>query len=125
LTFFGAGIYNLEKRTDIRFKEGGERKMKKAVTVILSLSLIGMFFTVFAGCGADMKAENGKLKAENTNLKSENDKLKLDAQKLKEDVQKAAAEKDGTIGNLKAEIETLKKQVEDLMAKMPKPKKKK
>jgi DNA anti-recombination protein RmuC len=96
--------------------------MKKAVSVVLSLFLIGMFLTVLAGCGADIKAENEKLKTENTSLKSENDKMKLDAQKLKEDVQKAAAEKDTTINNLKAENETLKKQVDDLMAKMPKKK---
>ena len=64
--------------------------MKKAVSVILSLFLIGMFLTVLAGCGADIKAENEKLKAENTNLKSDNDKLKLEVQKLKEDIQKAA-----------------------------------
>ena len=97
--------------------------MKRAVAVILSLFLIGMFLTVFVGCGADIKAENEKLKAENTTLKSENDKLKLDVQKLKEDTQKAAAEKDDLINNLKTENEALKKQVEDLTAKIPKKKK--
>jgi len=97
--------------------------MKKAISVILSLLLMGMVLTVFVGCGADIKAENEKLKAENTTLKSENDKLKLDVQKLKEDAQKVAAEKDGIINNLKAESEALKKQVEDLTAKMPKKKK--
>ncbi len=121
--FFSTGFYNSRERADPFFRKGGEGKMKRAVAVILSLLLIGMFLTVFTGCGADIKAENEKLKAENTTLKSENDKLKLDAQKLKEDVQKAAAEKETTISNLNAEIETLKKQVEDLTAKIPKKKK--
>jgi len=63
--------------------------MKKAISAILSLFLIGMLMTVLVGCGADIKAENEKLKAENTSLKSDNDKLKLEVQKLKEGIQKA------------------------------------
>jgi peptidoglycan hydrolase CwlO-like protein len=97
--------------------------MKKAISGILSLFLIGMFLTVLVGCGADIKAENEKLKTENTSLKSDTGKLRLEVQKLKEEIQKAAAEKDATIGNLKAENEAFKKQVEDLSAKIPKKKK--
>src|SRR4030065_1044766 len=121
--FFPRAIYNLlsgKRKND--FLKGGEKKMKKAISVILSLFLIGMFMTVWVGCGADIKAENEKLKAETTNLKSDNDKLKLEVQKLKEEIQKAA-EKDATISSLNAENEALKAQVEDLKTQLTKKKK--
>jgi cell division protein FtsB len=97
--------------------------MKRVIAAALSLLLIGVFVSVLAGCGADIKAENEKLKAENASLKSGNDKLKLDVKKLEEDAQKIAAEKDATIASLNAEKEAFKKQVDDLNAKMPKKKK--
>ena len=97
--------------------------MKSVIAAALSLLLIGVFVSVLAGCGTDIKAENERLKAENANLKSGNDKLKLDVEKLKEDAQKMAAEKDATIASMNAKNEALKKQVHDLNAKMPKKKK--
>jgi len=97
--------------------------MKRVIAAALSLLLIGVFVSVLAGCGTDIKAENERLKAENANLKSGNDKLKLDVEKLKEDTQKMAAEKDATIASMNAKNEALKKQVHDLNAKMPKKKK--
>jgi cell division protein FtsB len=97
--------------------------MKRVISAVLSLLLIGIFVSALVGCGADIKAENERLKAENTILKSDNDKLKLDVQKLKEDALKVAAEKDATIASLTAEKEALKKQVDDLNAKMAKKKK--
>jgi cell division protein FtsB len=102
--------------------QGGEPKMKKAISVILSFALVSLFIVALVGCGADIKAENEKLKAENTSIKSDNDKLKLEVQKLKEEIQKAA-EKEATIGSLTAENEALKKQVEDLKAQLTKKKK--
>ncbi len=70
------------------FDKGGESGMKRAISTILSLSLIGMFVMALVGCGADIKAENEKLKTENITLKSDNDKLKLEVQKLKEEIQR-------------------------------------
>jgi len=121
--FFPRAIYNLlsgKRKND--FLKGGEEKMKKAISAILSLFLIGMFMTVLVGCGADIKAENEKLKTENTSLKSDNDKLKIEVQKLKEEIQKAA-EKESVISSLTAENEALKKQMEDLKSQLPKKKK--
>jgi len=104
--------------------------MKRVIAAAISLLLIGVFISVLAGCGADIKAENEKLKAENANLKADNDKLRPDVKKLEEDAQKLAAEKDATIASkdatiasFNAENEALKKQVADLNAKMPKRKK--
>ena len=102
--------------------EGGDQSMKKAISVILSVFVIGILIAALTGCGADIKAENEKLKAENTNLKSDNDKLKLEVQKLKEEIQKGA-EKEATISSLNAENQALKKQVEDLKSQMTKKKK--
>jgi len=120
--FFKRGVYNLVCGYKNLFK-GGEVEMKRAISAILSLVMIGMLVVALAGCGADIKAENEKLKAENASLKSDTDKLKLEVQKLKEEMQKAA-EKDATIGSLKAENEALKQQVEDLKAQLAKKKKK-
>ncbi len=105
------------------FDKGGESGMKRTISTILSLSLIGMFVMALVGCGADIKAENEKLKTENITLKSDNDKLKLEVQKLKEEIQKAA-EKEATLTSLTAENEALKKQVEDLKTKLTPPTKK-
>ena len=69
--------------------------MKRTISVILSLALVGMFFVALAGCGQDIKAENEKLKAENATLKSDLDKAKAEIQTLKDEVQKAS-EKDAT-----------------------------
>jgi cell division protein FtsB len=111
-------------------KKGGDGKMKRVIGTALSLVLIGVFVSVLAGCGRDIKAENEKLKAENANLKAGNDKLKLDVKKVEEDAQKMATEKDttiaskdATIASLNAENEALKKQVADLSVKVPKRKK--
>jgi cell division protein FtsB len=123
--FFDRDVYNLFCGIDGLLK-GGEDEMRRAISVILSLVMIGMFVVALTGCGADIKAENEKLKAENTSLKSGHDKLKIEVQKLKEGmeaVQKAAAEKDATIVSLKAENEAFKKQVEDLKAQLTKKKK--
>jgi len=103
-------------------EEGGDKSMKRAISLMLSLFLVAMFVSTLIGCGADIKAENEKLKAENNNLKSDNDKLKLEIQKLKEDIQKGA-EKEATITSLTAENEALKKQVEDLKSQLAKKKK--
>jgi cell division protein FtsB len=107
----------------INLLKGGEEKMSRIISTILSLMLIGMLAVALVGCGADIKAENEKLKAENTSLKSDNDKFKLEIQKLKEEIQKAA-EKDATITSMKGENDALKQQVEDLKAQVAKRKKK-
>jgi predicted small secreted protein len=100
------------------------KKMKRTISAILSLALIGMLLATLVGCGQDIKAENEKLKAEAATLKSDLEKAKGEVQKLKEDVQKAA-EKDATIGTLTTENEGLKKQLEDMKAQMAKPARKK
>jgi len=93
------------------------RRLKRSVSVFVTLALVGLFLLSLIGCGADVKAENEKLKAENTNLKSDNDKLETEIQKLNEELSKTAAkvsEKDSTIASLTAENEGLKKEIGDL-----------
>jgi predicted RNase H-like nuclease (RuvC/YqgF family) len=103
----------------IQLKRRWRNKMKRTISIVLSLALISFLFAALAGCGQEIKAENEKLKAENETLKADIAKMKVEVQKMKDELQKAA-EKDVLITTLTDETTALKKELEDLKAKMPK-----